>query len=71
MTKNRKIFDSLSQAFPLKPIRDDEHLNAAVKALDKVKVYLAKNPSEKEEVEKYLSELRDLVQEYKNKQPVH
>ena len=71
MSKQRKIFDSLSQAFPLKPIRDDRHLEAAVKALDKVHRFLEKHPDSRDEILTYIHDLEELIQDYKNQQPVH
>ncbi|HEX4922878.1 MAG TPA: hypothetical protein VFV50_02295 [Bdellovibrionales bacterium] len=71
MSKTRKIFDSLCQAFPLKPIRDDRHLEAAVRALAKVTSYLEKNPNEQDEVLPYLHDLEELIQEYREKHSVH
>lgn len=71
MTNTRKFFDTLSQAFPLKPIRDDQHLDAAVKALDKIHRYLAKNPTQTEEILSYQRDLEKLIKEYQDQQPVH
>jgi hypothetical protein len=67
----KKIFDSLCEAFPLKPIRDDRHLEAAVHALQKVNKYLEKNPKHENEILSYMHDLEELIQDYKNKQTEH
>lgn len=71
MSKTRKIFESLCQAFPLKSIRDDRHLEAALQALEKVNSYLEKNPGDQDEALPYLHDLEELIQEYREKHSTH
>jgi hypothetical protein len=71
MTKKGKIFEMLCAAFPLKPIRDDRHLEAALGAIDKVNAYLDKHPNHRNEGLLYLLELEELITDYKEDESVH
>ncbi len=71
MSIKGKIFESLNDAFPLKPIQDDRHLEAALQARDKVNRYLEKKPAHRDEITGYLHDLEELIQEFKNKHDVH
>ena len=71
MTKKGKIFEQLATAFPLKPIRDDKHLEAALVAVHKVNLFMEKNPAHTDECLGYLHDLEELISDYKEAQGVH